>query len=79
MSDDRCLLCPLSLKAERDFAFDFFFAVIDSKAGYLAQQIGQGACARLHDSHRILSLGLLIGDLQLRHSRPTCVSFSACS
>ena len=53
------------------FVFDFRFAVIGSKAEYLHQHIGQGACARLHDSHRILSLGLLIGDLQLRHNRPS--------
>lgn len=76
--DDRCRLCPLSFRLERNFDLAFF-AVSGSKAGYLAQQIGHGACVRLHDSHRILSLGLLIGDLQLRHSNPSCVSLSACS
>jgi hypothetical protein len=79
MREDRFILWSLSLKLERILCFVFFFAVIGSKAGYLPQQIGHGACARLHDSQRILSLGLLIGDLQLRHSSPSWVSFSACS
>ena len=59
------------LFSSRCFDFDFRFVVMGSNAGYLPQHIGHGACVRLHDSHRILSFGLLIGDLQLRHSRPS--------